>query len=1099
MRALRIPRLSSLAAIALLALVPTLFASAAETDISDVPMAVKNNVPPNFMYMVDNSGSMNNILPEAPYSASTTYWTCPSDKVATGGFSNPAVPSNTSYDLWFENSKARFSADGGRTNYTFGTDENQRCFEPNSYYRFRLYADSHCGRGCKAPGNYGGTVYSGNYLNWYFGNGTFSSSEGRKSGTRTRLEIAKLSAKATLDNLPLKTGSGKAKARVGLAAYKNDDNVGGGELFKNVADLDSTHLSNLKSSIDGLSANSNTPLSETLADIGHYFSLPYEGNLTLHPETSRTVASVASVFKQGSTSPHKLDGTLTAPIQNWCQRSYAVLLTDGRPSQDRGLATNEYLCDYDGDSGGCKTDGATAYDQKTGNAASNHAGHSNTGVHSYESGGSDYLDDVAQALYEIDLRPDLQAPEGRTKKNNVRTYTISFADATASNDPLLRETATQGGGTFHLAGDETELLGAFSDAMNDAFAKDSASASVAVVNTQLTVDNTAYTSSFNSGFWTGDLRAFTLDTTTARPSETPIWSAQNKLDKRSKPATNRNIVTYDGSKGVAFRGTKVTLAASNNTNLINYLRGDNSKADGVLFRKRKSLLGDIINAEPVVVKYGDTPVIFQAANDGMLHVFNGCGSLTSPCKTGAGEELWAYVPKMVWSSLTHTNAGFADPNYAHKYFIDATPVVGEITRNGVKERLLVGGLGKGGKGYYALDVTEYSASNEDAYAKKVRWEFPASATSVAGSVGYSFGTPLIVNSPRGWVVLVTSGYNNSDGSGKVFVLDPENGSVLHTISTDAGSVSSPAGLVHLARPGHAASSEVVKYVYGGDLLGNVWRFDLTNWKATKIAVLKDGSGTTQPVTTAPAIGPVTGSTSKYFVYVGTGQYLGDSDIPGNIPENSFAKQTQSMYGIIDDTSVASPSLPDIRGSNGSTCPDDGGNGDFLCQNQGTAVNGDYTGTPHNLEADHRGWYLDFPIAYARLVTHPQLSEGGALVFTINLPTNVTCDPGGQSWFANFDAGNGGAVPKTLGGQEYWPSITPLAYSLASRPVIVYVRNIRGDRLPYGVIRTSGSNNGSGSGENGIGGGGTEALPIRERPKPSPAAVPWKRVYWRELM
>src|SRR3954465_146649 len=43
--------------------------------IDDVPPAVQNNVPPNFMFMIDNSGSMNNIVPAAPYSATGTYTT----------------------------------------------------------------------------------------------------------------------------------------------------------------------------------------------------------------------------------------------------------------------------------------------------------------------------------------------------------------------------------------------------------------------------------------------------------------------------------------------------------------------------------------------------------------------------------------------------------------------------------------------------------------------------------------------------------------------------------------------------------------------------------------------------------------------------------------------------------------------------------------------------------------------------------------------------------------------------------------------------------------------------------------------------------------
>ena len=138
-----------------------------------------------------------------------------------------------------------------------------------------------------------------------------------------------------------------------------------------------------------------------------------------------------------------------------------------------------------------------------------HVGHLG-GAHSYESGGSDYLDDMAQALFDIDLRPDLVPPPGRAKKNNIRTYTIGFADDQAKNDPLLQETAAQGGGLFDTADDTASLVLAMKKAVDDALSKDAASAAVAVVNTQITIDNTAYASSYDPGQWTGDLEAFRL-------------------------------------------------------------------------------------------------------------------------------------------------------------------------------------------------------------------------------------------------------------------------------------------------------------------------------------------------------------------------------------------------------------------------------------------------------------------------------------------------------------------------------------------------------------------------------------------------------------
>jgi type IV pilus assembly protein PilY1 len=134
--------------------------------------------------------------------------------------------------------------------------------------------------------------------------------------------------------------------------------------------------------------------------------------------------------------------------------------------------------------------------------------------------------------------------------------------------------------------------------------------------------------------------------------------------------------------------------------------------------------------------------------------------------------------------------------------------------------------------------------------------------------------------------------------------------------------------------------------------------------------------------------------------------------------------------------VAAPTLPNIRGTNGGTCPTNGGDGAFVCQDQGAVTNGSYTGTAHSLNSTHKGWYFDMPVANSRVIIHPQPTSGGALVFTINVPTNQTCDPGGSSSFVNVDAGNGGAIPTEFGATTYYPTISFLDYALASRAMVV---------------------------------------------------------------
>ena len=98
---------------------------------------------------------------------------------------------------------------------------------------------------------------------------------------------------------------------------------------------------------------------------------------------------------------------------------------------------------------------------------------------------------------------------------------------------------------------------------------------------------------------------------------------------------------------------------------------------------------------------------------------------------------------------------------------------------GTWKTILVGGLNKGGRAYYALDIT-------DPVNPKALWEFTHNPGVCSGAgqysdchLGYTFGNPVITKLKDGrWVVVVTSGYNNTntpavtgDGEGYLYVLE----------------------------------------------------------------------------------------------------------------------------------------------------------------------------------------------------------------------------------------------------------------------------------------------------------------------------------------
>ena len=382
--------------------------------------------------------------------------------------------------------------------------------------------------------------------------------------------------------------------------------------------------------------------------------------------------------------------------------------------------------------------------------------------------------------------------------------------------------------------------------------------------------------------------------------------------------------------------------------------------------------------------------------------------------------------------------------------------------------MLVGGLAKGGRGVYALDVTNPVATNEADVASKVLWEFPNATTSttVAQNLGYTYGRPILTKTnATGWVVLVASGYNNDsntsggDGQGHLFVLNAKTGALIRDIPTGVGTSSSPSGLAKISGfSSNASVNNTVDYVYGGDLLGNVWRFDLTdaspvNWAVTKLATLVDANGQAQPITGEPQLSEITrNGVSHRFVYVGTGEYLGSSDIAST--------QSQTMYGLIDDLSAV-PLISPLRAN--------------LVQQTISVVNSTERQLSTNVinYTTQRGWYVDLTLSPGeRINTDPQLASG-ALLFTSNIPSSDLCVPGGSSWFYAIDYETGGIVANTT--QPNFSAVF-LGNALASRPSLVQLPN---GRLVGAVHLSDGSSP-------------TEIVPV------AASIGSGRRVFWKEV-
>jgi type IV pilus assembly protein PilY1 len=542
----------------------------------------------------------------------------------------------------------------------------------------------------------------------------------------------------------------------------------------------------------------------------------------------------------------------------------------------------------------------------------------------------------------------------------------------------------------------------------------------------------------------------------------------------------------------AAQQSNITIAAGGAAGeaLVTFLAGDRTY-EGTYFRKRTHVLGDIVSSEARYVgaplyNYADanynafktyytttaprSGVAYVAANDGMLHAFD-----------LSGKEIWAYIPSIVLPNIyALADMKYSDPNM-HQYFVDGSPETGDICPSSPSatcalnqwKTILVGGLNRGGKGYYALDIT-------DPTNPQVLWEFTDT------NLGYTYGNPKITKLKDGtWVVLVASGYNNADGVGRLYVLNASTGAIIRTIITGAGSAAAPSGVARISAHALSPTTDNTSIAaYGGDLFGNLWRFDINGdvgaagYDAQKLIQFVDASGNPQSITAKPLEATING---KPVVYIGTGRYLGITDV--------VDVSIQSFYAVQDNLGSTTYGNPRVA-ANGfvqqtltdGTCP--AGAPLTVC------IPSQVVRTSSSNTVDwttQHGWYIDFLTGGERAYTDPVLGLG-TLMFTTISPQSSSASACGGSGSATASFAyilnylTGAAVTGA-----YNVTGISLGSGLVTRPILVELSNgtIRA------LIRTS-SGTGSGSVKD-LGGTLNETPTIAP-----PSGTGTRRVSWREL-
>lgn len=1010
---------------ALLGLFSVLLASPGHAlDIPDVPLQSSVSVPPNIMFILDDSGSMHGeIMPDASidgittkssgvrwrptnigrvfplvpglYGGGTDYDNIVADPnnvygkiVRTATFNAQYYNPSVEYRPWVDafggpypqanpecaywnpedpgkgcvnltKSKTysgvsglwwqRTSEDNTCKNSACVVESGERTIEFNVYY---TYNDN----GKYEDGNYTKHVVSGgelnNFANWF-------------QYYRTRILASRGGIGRAFSSLPR---DAEIAPRVGYATLNSSPRVVVGVRPFAGVDREKFYKHLYTGVVNG---GVGTPGREALKSVGDY----YESETGVNDPWRTDVGDSG-----GANYSQRLE----------CRQSFAMLMTDGYWS------SNDNFSIASGDS-------AAGYP--------------------FQDSYDNTLADVAYHYWNRDLRPGMENKVPATSLNpqthqHMVTYGIGLGvEGTISSefafsqigkssgtlvwpnpesneehkiDDLLHAAVNSRGGFYSAADPETfarELRAALSSIIE----RVESGSNVAANSVRLDAETRIFQASYVGGRWTGQLASYPV--VNGRVSTTPSWLASEKLPGY---ATRKSNVFTLGGTFASQRGDDL------GADLVDYILGrqSNEQQNGGSFRDRSSVLGDIVNSSPAFTNETSPATIFIGANDGMLHAFN----------ANTGAELFAYIPSANLIPDAKLKE-LARPDYEHLFFVDGPITVSSRSRTSGKN-LLVGTLGRGGAGLFALDVSNPASFNQS----DVLWEASPSAApkswtkSDREDLGLILNKPLIVRTnkkgqgqdPSPAMAIFGNGINSHSGDAALFIVNAETGALVKKITADGDGNNGLTSIQAWDEDG----DDIHDFVFAGDLKGNVWKFDL-DFDDEKHWGLADG-GKAQGNATRVSGGdpliatgrPITGGlqiafeprTFQRWVFFGTGKYLEAGD--------PLTTDQQRWYGVKDTgekvTSHAQLTQRVIELRNTI---------------DGHAVR---AFQPYQaLDLDSRGWYvnLDVPKNGApseRMVSDP-LMVGRTLVAASILPSSDPCLSGGTGYLNAIDAFSGTAT------------------------------------------------------------------------------------------
>ncbi len=496
---------------------------------------------------------------------------------------------------------------------------------------------------------------------------------------------------------------------------------------------------------------------------------------------------------------------------------------------------------------------------------------------------------------------------------------------------------------------------------------------------QLTVGSARYSVSFDQATGKGEVSAFVIKAD-GEFNDAPAWTANAKLNPVS--ASSRVMITNEAQEGKALRwanlsATTKTTAFADVEKRLDWYRGD--KADetpaGLRLRARTASgvpwsLGNIVNSNPHVqlrpqaalagpnfpgyrtfatstTSKARKPVLWVGSGDGLLYGINASVSIdasTTPPTPDpdGGKVILSYLPQGLHAKIPSWITTGADPVQAQ---MDGSPFTADVNLAAMSstshnwKTYLFSALGRGGKGMFALDVTNPSTFAESAASSIFRWQFNETNDN-SGDLGFNVSSATTINPQSGqsgmvalmnngkFAVLMNNGVRSANASAALYILNAAgpsgtggawlsggaNPDFVKLVVPSAGPTSVANGLSEPTWV-DVDGNGTADFIYAGDLRGNVWKFDVrdanpANWKVAleNLPLFQANSSTTMPVTSANYL-PITSTirlerhpNGGFVAVFGTGQALFSGDF-------ASSSRVDMTFGIWDRPAFSSTTSP----------------------------------------------------------------------------------------------------------------------------------------------------------------------------------------------